>query len=112
MEKQRDIAILKSMGATNRSVMYLVVIQGLMISVVGVAIGIIIGAGFCYFADAHQLIKLPAGVYADLDYMPFHTKTLDVILVATVTLAIGFLSTLYPSWSAARIDPVEGLRYE
>ncbi|HEX8186050.1 MAG TPA: ABC transporter permease [Blastocatellia bacterium] len=112
MEKHRDIAILKSMGATNRSVMYLFVIQGLMISVVGVAIGIMLGAGFCYLADAHQWIKLPAGVYANLDYMPFHPKTLDIITVAIATMAISFLSTIYPSWSAARINPVEGLRYE
>jgi lipoprotein-releasing system permease protein len=111
MEKQRDIAILKSMGATNRSVMYVFVIQGLMIGVVGIAAGIIAGAGFCYFADAHQWIKLPAGAYA-LDYLPFHPKALDIVSVAAVTLAISFLSTIYPSWSAARIDPVEGLRYE
>jgi lipoprotein-releasing system permease protein len=69
------------------------------------------GAGFCYFADRRQLIKLPAGAYA-LDYLPFHANARDVIIVALVTLAISFLSTVYPSWSAARIDPVEGLRYE
>jgi lipoprotein-releasing system permease protein len=112
MEKQRDIAILKSMGSTNRSMMYVFVIQGLMIGVVGIVIGIAAGAGFCYFADTHQLIKLPAGAYADLAYMPFHMKALDILSVAAVTLAISFLSTIYPSWSAARIDPVEGLRYE
>jgi lipoprotein-releasing system permease protein len=111
MEKHRDIAILKSMGATSRSVMYVFVIQGLMIGVVGIVIGIVAGAGFCYLADAHQWIRLPAGAYA-LDYLPFHPKALDVISVAGVTLAISFLSTIYPSWSAARIDPVEGLRYE
>jgi lipoprotein-releasing system permease protein len=111
MEKQRDIAILKSMGATNRSVMYLFMLQGLMIGVVGMVIGVAIGAGFCYFADARRLIRLPAGAYA-LDYLPFHTNVTDVILVAAVTIFISFLSTLYPSWSAARLDPVEGLRYE
>lgn len=111
MEKHRDIAILKSMGATNRSVMYVFVIQGLMIGIIGIVIGILAGAGFCYFADAHQWIKLPAGAYA-LDYLPFHPKALDIISVAAVTMAISFLSTIYPSWSAARIDPVEGLRYE
>jgi len=111
MEKHRDIAILKSMGATNRSVMYLFMIQGLLIGVVGIVLGIMLGAGFCYFADAHQWIKLPAGAYA-LDYLPFHVKALDVMVVVMVTIAISFLSTLYPSWNAARINPVEGLRYE
>jgi lipoprotein-releasing system permease protein len=70
-----------------------------------------LGTGFCYFADAHHWISLPSGAYA-LDYLPFHVKTFDVIVVALVTIAISFLSTLYPSWNAARINPVEGLRYE
>ncbi|HJQ67390.1 MAG TPA: FtsX-like permease family protein [Blastocatellia bacterium] len=111
IDKQRDIAILKSMGATNRSIMYVFMIQGLMIGVVGMAIGIIAGAGFTYFADARRLIKLPAGAYA-LDYLPFHASWFDIIVVAVVTVAISFLSTVYPAYSAARLDPVEGLRYE
>src|SRR5215813_7923312 len=69
MEKQRDIAILKSMGATNRSVLWLFILQGLMIGVVGLILGIIAGAGFCSFANARRLIKLPPGAYA-LDYLP------------------------------------------
>lgn len=111
MDKQRDIAILKSMGATSRSVMYLFMLQGLMIGAVGMVIGVAVGTLFCRFADARQLIRLPAGAYA-LDYLPFHTRASDVILVAIVTILISFLSTIYPSWSAARINPVEGLRYE
>jgi lipoprotein-releasing system permease protein len=111
MDKQRDIAILKSMGATNRSIMYLFMIQGLMIGVVGMVFGIIAGACFTYLADARQLIKLPAGAYA-LDYLPFHATAFDIIVVAAVTVAISFLSTVYPAYSAARLDPVEGLRYE
>jgi lipoprotein-releasing system permease protein len=111
MEKQRDIAILKSMGATNRSVMWVFMLQGLMISVVGLFFGTIAGTLFCYFANAKQFIKLPAGAYA-LDYLPFHIHTFDVIVVALVTIVIGFLSTIYPSFNAARINPVEGLRYE
>ncbi|HYP28013.1 MAG TPA: ABC transporter permease [Blastocatellia bacterium] len=111
MEKQRDIAILKSMGATSRSVMYLFMMQGLIIGVVGMVIGVAAGAGFTYFADSRQLIKLPPGAYA-LDYLPFQASAFDVLLVAAVTLLISFLSTIYPAYSAARLDPVEGLRYE
>ena len=111
MEKQRDIAVLKTMGATNRSVMYLFMLQGLIIGFVGMVLGILAGTGFARFANARKLIELPAGAYA-LDYLPFHVHAQDVILVALVSLAISFLSTVYPSWSAARIDPVEGLRYE
>jgi lipoprotein-releasing system permease protein len=111
LEKQRDIAILKSMGATRRSVMWLFMLQGLLIGAVGTVIGVIIGAGFCHFANLYHWIKLPAGAYA-LDYLPFHLTVIDVIVVVVVAVAISFLSTLYPSWNAARITPVEGLRYE
>ncbi|MEW6127720.1 MAG: ABC transporter permease [Acidobacteriota bacterium] len=111
MEKQRDIAILKSMGATNRSVMWLFMLQGLMIGFVGLIFGVIVGAGFCYFANARKFVKLPPGAYA-LDYLPFHVHTSDVLIVAVVTIFISFLSTVYPSLNAARINPVEGLRYE
>jgi lipoprotein-releasing system permease protein len=111
MEKQRDIAILKSMGATRRSVMYLFMAQGLLIGAAGMILGVIAGTGFCYLADSHRWIQLPPGAYA-LDYLPFHSTSGDVLLVAAVTIAISFLSTIFPSWSAARLDPVEALRYE
>lgn len=111
MEKARDIAILKSMGATNRSVMWLFMLQGLLIGVVGLLIGALLGTSLCYFANANRWVRLPAGAYA-LDYLPFHLQAADIMTVAVVTLVISFLSTVYPAWSAARINPVEGLRYE
>jgi len=111
MEKHRDISILKTMGATNRSVMYLFMAQGVLIGIVGIVVGAAAGTGFCYFANGHQWIKLPAGAYA-LDYLPFHATVTDVVLVAVVTIAISFLSTVFPSLSAAKLDPVEALRYE
>jgi lipoprotein-releasing system permease protein len=111
MEKHRDIAILKSMGATSRSVMWLFMIQGLLIGIMGMAIGVIGGLVFCRLADSKQFIKLPAGAYA-LDYLPFHTRASDVLTVCAITVIISFLSTIYPSSRAARLDPVEALRYE
>jgi lipoprotein-releasing system permease protein len=111
MEKHKDIAILKSMGATNQSVMYLFMAQGVVIGLVGIGIGVVIGWGFCYFANGHQWIRLPAGAYA-LDYLPFHATSTDILIVVLVTLAISFLSTIFPSLSAARVNPVEALRYE
>src|SRR6266571_3130777 len=111
MEKHRDIAVLKSVGATSRGVMYLFMAQGVLIGIVGIIAGVVLGTGFCYFANGHQWIKLPAGAYA-LDYLPFHATSLDVLVVAVITIAISFLSTVYPSLSAARMDPVEALRYE
>lgn len=111
LEKHKDIAVLKTMGATNRSVMYLFMAQGVLIGLVGIVIGVVAGAGFCYFANNHRWIKLPAGAYA-LDYLPFHATWVDVVVVAAVTIAISFLSTIFPSLSAARLNPVEALRYE
>jgi len=111
MEKHKDIAILKSMGATNRSVMYLFMAQGLSIGIVGIIIGVCFGTGFCYFANGHHWIKLPVGAYA-LDYLPFHATASDVVIVAAVTVAISFVSTIFPSLNAARLNPVEALRYE
>jgi lipoprotein-releasing system permease protein len=111
MEKHKDIAVLKSMGATNRSVMYLFMAQGVSIGIVGIIIGVVMGTGFCYFANGHRWIKLPVGAYA-LDYLPFHATTADVVIVAAVTIAISFVSTIFPSLNAARLNPVEALRYE
>ncbi len=111
MEKHKDIAILKSMGATNRSIMYLFMAQGVSIGIVGIIIGVMVGTGFCYFANGHHWIKLPVGAYA-LDYLPFHATAIDVVIVAAVTITISFLSTIFPSLNAARLDPVEALRYE
>jgi len=111
MEKHKDIAVLKSMGATNRSVMYLFMAQGVFIGAVGIIIGAVLGTTFCYLANYHQWIKLPSGAYA-LDYLPFHATPSDVAIVAAVTIAISFLSTIFPSLSAARLNPVEALRYE
>ena len=111
MEKHKDIAILKSMGATSRSIMYVFMAQGVTIGVVGVIIGVVIGTGFCYLANDHRWIKLPVGAYA-LDYLPFYATAIDVVVVSLVTIGISFLSTIFPSLSAARLKPVEALRYE
>jgi lipoprotein-releasing system permease protein len=115
MEKQRDVAILKSMGATRKSVLSIFMAQGILIGVVGTVLGIAVGWGFCYFADSRHLIKLPPGAYslnAGLTYLPFHAHLGDTIAVIAITLIMSFISTIYPSWSAARFDPVEALRYE
>jgi lipoprotein-releasing system permease protein len=113
MEKQRDVAILKSMGATRRSVLSIFMAQGLFIGVVGTVVGIVAGWGFCTFADSRHLIKLPPGAYSlNLTYLPFHAHVGDTLMVVAITLIMSFISTIYPSWNAARFDPVEALRYE
>jgi len=111
MEKNHDIAILKSMGASSASIMHLFVMQGLFIGVVGTVIGCGLGAFICWVADTYHLIHLEGGVYY-LNYLPFRMMPLDLTLVVISSILICFLATLYPAKQAARLDPAVVLRCE
>jgi lipoprotein-releasing system permease protein len=111
MEKNRDIAILMAMGARRIQIQRLFVIQGLLISGIGCALGLAAGYLTCLFFNRYRLLKLDESIYA-LSYVPFHSRWTDGIWVTAAVLAISFLATLHPSRNAARIDPAEGLRYE
>lgn len=111
MEKQRDIGILLSMGASRRGVLYTFVIQGLTIGIVGTVLGLILGIGVSVLCDTYRLIGLPEQVYY-LSYLPFTVRPVDFSVVALTAVGISFLATLYPAWRASRLDPVAALRYE
>ncbi len=111
VEKTRDIAILMSMGATRKSILIIFMLQGLIIGVVGMAIGVLSGILTSFLIDKYKLIQLDPKIYS-ISYVPFNTRLLDVLLVATIALAISFLATIYPAWKASQIVPVESLRYE
>lgn len=111
MEKQREIAILKAMGATNRGVMLVFVFQGLFIGIIGTAIGIAGGYALGVVLNNYEIIKLPADVYY-LSKLPVKMKFIDFLVVSVSAVTISFLSTLYPSYHAAKLNPVEPLRYE
>jgi lipoprotein-releasing system permease protein len=111
MEKKREIAILKAMGATDRGVMNIFMIQGLFIGIVGTVAGVACGYLLCYVLNTYQIIKLPADVYY-LSHLPVKTKLIDFLVVSLSAVTISFLATIYPAWQAARINPVEPLRYE
>ena len=111
MEKHRDIAILKTMGASARSMTVIFMLQGLIIGVVGTVAGAISGYAVARLADRYELIKVPIDVY-QVSHMPFTVLPLDVALVVGVAVLICFLATIYPSRQAARLDPVQALRYE
>jgi lipoprotein-releasing system permease protein len=111
MEKGKDIAILKSMGATNGSIMKIFMLEGIVIGIVGTIIGIIGGYGVCHLLDTYHFIKLPSDVYY-LDTLPVKMQGGDFIIVALSAIIISFLATLYPSWNAARLNPVDAIRYE
>jgi lipoprotein-releasing system permease protein len=111
MEKNKDIAILKSMGATARSVTRIFIFQGLIIGVVGTILGLIGGYGICMLLAKYQFISLPSDVYY-ISRLPVKMNGIDFLLVALSAVGISFLATLYPSWQASKLDPAEALRYE
>lgn len=111
MEKNRDIAVMMSMGARKRQVWGVFTLHGLAIGGVGTALGLLLGYGFSWLGNTYKLIPLQADVYA-LSSVPFHAHSLDGIWIAAAALTISFLATLYPSLSAAKLNPVELLRYE
>jgi lipoprotein-releasing system permease protein len=111
MEKTRDIAVLVSMGARRAQVRRIFIWQGLLIGIIGTALGLVIGYTLAIFAGRYHWITLSAEVYA-IDYVPFVPRAIDAVLVALVSLAISFIATVYPSHSAARVLPAEALRYE
>lgn len=111
MEKQKEIAILKAMGAKNQGIMMVFMIQGLLIGIIGTVIGVIGGYVLGKIINNYEIIKLPADVYY-LSKLPVKMKLIDFIAVSFSAIAISFLSTLYPSYYAAKLNPVEPLRYE
>ena len=111
MEKTRDMAILRAMGATARSIMAVFMIQGLLVGVVGTIAGLASGLGICHLLSKYKFISLPSDVYY-ISTLPVLVEAWDVAFVAIAALGISFLATLYPSRYAARLNPVEALRYE
>lgn len=111
MEKNREIAILKSMGSTEHSIMKIFMFSGLIIGVVGTVIGTVIGYGAVVVISRSGIITLPRDVY-QVSQLPLSITGVDILFIALMALGISFLATLYPSWQAARQDPVEVLRYE
>ncbi len=111
MEKTRDIGILMAIGATPRTINRIFFIQGALIGVIGTALGVALGLGWCALANAFELIKIPVDIY-QISYVPFRMRPLDLAAIVGVTLLISFVSTLFPARRAARIDPVVALKYE
>jgi lipoprotein-releasing system permease protein len=111
MEKHRDIAILKTMGASAKSITMLFMLQGLVIGAVGTTVGASAGYALSYVLDRYQVIRVPIDVY-QISHVPFTVLPFDFALVVISAVLICFLATIYPSRQAARLDPAEALRYE
>ncbi|NOQ65753.1 MAG: FtsX-like permease family protein, partial [Desulfobacterales bacterium] len=111
MSKGKDIAILKSMGATSMGIMRIFVYEGLIIGLAGTVIGVTGGLGLCKILSKYQFIKLPSDVYP-ITTLPIKVLPMDVTLVAISAALITLLATIYPSWQASKIEPAVGLRNE
>ena len=111
MEKSRDIAILKTMGASPRSITAIFMLQGLVIGIVGTAVGAVGGYLVSWILDRYKLIRVPMDVY-QVSHVPFKVQPFDFLLVVLSAVLICFVATIYPSRQAARLDPVQALRYQ
>jgi lipoprotein-releasing system permease protein len=111
MEKTKDIAVLMSMGTKKAQIRRIFVAQGMLIGVIGTALGLVLGYAISWAGGHYHFISLSPEVYS-IDYVPFAPRIVDGVFVALVAVGISFIATIYPSWSAARILPAEALRYE
>ena len=111
MEKTRDIAVLMSFGVEPQQVRRIFLMQGLLISILGTALGLVLGYAASWAGGYYHFIHLSAEVYS-IDTLPFAPRAIDGVIVSAVSIGISLLATLYPSAAAARILPAEALRYE
>jgi lipoprotein-releasing system permease protein len=111
MEKSRDIAVLKALGATSDRIMRIFIVQGMLVGVVGTFLGALGGIAGSAILARYPIIELPVDVYT-ISTLPVSIEVSDVVIICVVALTICFLATLYPSLRAARLEPVEALRYE
>ncbi len=110
-ERARDIAVLMAMGARRQQIRKVFLAQGLAVSIAGITSGLVLGYSASLLADRWKLIPLNPQVYA-IPYVPFHANALDAVWIAVTALAISIAATILPARSAARILPVEILRFE
>ncbi len=111
MEKRKDIAILQSMGATRRSIRRIFLIKGCVIGTVGTLLGVLFGYGICLLIERYQFIELPKDVFL-ISTVPVRIYLSNFVLVALTSFLICLLASIYPARHAAKLDPVEIIRYE
>ena len=111
IEKKKEIAILKALGATRGGIQRLFVLQGMLIGLTGTGVGVLAGVGACKILAQYTVVTLPQDVFYQLT-LPVRMEPLDVLSVAAAALLLSLLATLYPAWKAARVLPAETLRYE
>jgi len=111
MEKKKAIGILKSMGSTSASIMKIFIFQGIISGTIGTILGCIVGYGLCWSQLKYKWFSLPSDLYF-ISSLPIEMKIFDFIMITIIGILLCFISTLYPSWKAAKLDPVQAIRYE
>ncbi len=111
MEKNRDIAVLMSMGARSQQIRRIFMLQGVLIGAVGTGIGLTLGYSLSMLADQYRWLRLNEDVYS-LSYVPFNPRGIDAVWIAAAAILVSLIATLYPAKAATTIAPVEALRYE
>lgn len=111
LEKTKEIGVLKSMGATSKSLMNIFIIQGSVVGIAGTLLGCLVGFAICWVQETFEFIALPPDIYL-IDALPIRMQASDFVSVALGSLVICILATIYPAWKAAQLVPVEAIRYE
>lgn len=111
VEKTKDIGILKALGFTNRMILSIFTLQGVMLGIIGIFGGTLLGLGACYVLDTYPIIRLPQEIFFT-EYLPVSIQQGDIIMIAAVSLVISFISSLFPALRASRLNVCEALRYE
>ena len=118
-DKRADIAILRTLGASPRSIMAVFVVQGALVGVVGTLAGLLLGLAVAWNIDVivpaiERLLHtsfLPQDIYL-ISHMPSDPQAADIVPIALISLVLAFVATVYPSWRASRVNPAQALRYE
>ncbi len=111
MGKKKDIAILKAMGATDRSIRKIFVFQGMVIGTIGTILGVCLGFILCTLLKHYNIIELTGDIYYFTTTLPVKLEILDVFLIVAATMVVCFFATLYPAYQASKLHPVEAIRY-
>jgi len=111
MGKKKDIAILKAMGATDRSIRKIFVFKGMVIGTIGTILGVCLGFILCTLLKHYNIIELTGDIYYFTTTLPVKLEVLDVFLIVTATMVVCFFATLYPAHKASKLHPVEAIRY-